>query len=192
MSAFEIVELTKSGGPLTKKISLSETGALISDGSACIMVAGEAKRFTFNNLTTFADVIGRLGSDKAIALGALHHELPKQVKVLTKRRIIQLNGEAPTDVVVICRTHENILYRAGKPALVLVDFDAKGMPDYVRRNIDRAGGPVLALQQRPTRTGGLRARHPCIHVRRTQPQRYGPGHPRLKRGAHLHKCRGRR
>jgi hypothetical protein len=147
MSAFEIVGLTKSGGPLTKKISLSETGALISDGSACIMVAGEAKRFTFNNLTIFADVIGRLGSDRAIALGALHHELPKQVNVLTKRRIIQLNGEAPTDVVVICRTHENISYRPGKPALVLVDFDAKGMPDYVRRNIDRAGGPVLALQQ---------------------------------------------
>jgi hypothetical protein len=42
----EITALTKAGGPLTKRICLSDDGKLISDGSACIMSRGGARRIT--------------------------------------------------------------------------------------------------------------------------------------------------
>jgi hypothetical protein len=71
MSRFEIVGLTKTGGPLTKRISLTEDGKLLSDGSHCIMVAGEATRVSFDSLAKFAGIIDGMGSTKAIALGGL-------------------------------------------------------------------------------------------------------------------------
>ena len=40
----EIVCLTKSNGPLTKRIRLDENGVLHSDGSACVMSHGGARR----------------------------------------------------------------------------------------------------------------------------------------------------
>src|SRR6266536_3591037 len=67
----ETTGFTKKGGPLTKRISLSEDGELLSDGSACVMSAGIAWRATFDSLLEFADVINDLRSSEAIALGAL-------------------------------------------------------------------------------------------------------------------------
>jgi hypothetical protein len=61
MSHFEIVGLTKNGGPLTKRISLAPDGTLHSDGSACIMSEGAASRSRFGNLPEFAHYISGLG-----------------------------------------------------------------------------------------------------------------------------------
>ena len=156
MTHFEIVGLTKTGGPLTKRIGLTEDGKLRSDATGCIMVAGEARRVTFDNLSQFANMIGSLGPAKAIALGALHPRLAPQVDVCTKRRLAELNGEASPNM--ISRTAGYIAYRPRRPGLVLVDFDSKGMPDFVRYNIDRAGGVVPALQHVLTELGE------CGHV----------------------------
>lgn len=145
VTRFEIVGLTKTGGPLTKRISLTKDGKLLSDGSHCIMIAGEATRLIFDSLTKFASIIDGMGSTKAIALGALDQSLPIKVNVRTKQKLTELNGEATADM--ICRTAEYIAYRPHKPGLVLVDFDAKGIPDQVGCNLYRVGGPVLALQQ---------------------------------------------
>ena len=83
----EITTLAKTGGPLTKRISLAPDGSLHSDGSACVMSAGQAQRAKFDNLTAFAACIGSLSPHEAIALGALRDDLPDQVQITTKARL---------------------------------------------------------------------------------------------------------
>ena len=57
MSApMQVTIIAKSGGPLTKRISLAADGSLTSDGSACVMSRGTAKRFTFSGVEQFADL----------------------------------------------------------------------------------------------------------------------------------------
>ncbi len=118
----------KSGGPLTKQISLAKEGTVISDGSACMMPRGEARRVVVSDVEDFAGLIGGLHSYQAIALGTLRAGLPDQVKIVSKAK---LNGAAG----VIARTNENIIYRENEPALALIDFDRKGMPDKMRKRV---------------------------------------------------------
>jgi hypothetical protein len=139
----EVTALTKTGGPLTKRISLSPDGMLHSDGSACIMSEGAARRAKFRNLLEFADYISGLGSTEAIALGALHRNLPETVRVVTKQRLEKLNGTANSDM--IARTSDHIAYEAGCPALALIDIDTKGMPATVGARIRALGGFWPAL-----------------------------------------------
>ena len=44
MNGIEITGFTSDVGPLTKRISLAPDGSLLSDGSACVMSRGTAKR----------------------------------------------------------------------------------------------------------------------------------------------------
>src|SRR4051794_19397100 len=73
---FEIVGFAKTGGPLTKTISLSLDGKLVSDGSACRMSSGTALRIAFTSDIQFAELIDRLDPHEAIGLGALRSDLP--------------------------------------------------------------------------------------------------------------------
>jgi len=139
----EITGLASASGPLTKRISLSDTGTLISDGSACIMGRGTAKRLRFGNIGEFANVIGHLQQNEAIALGALHPDLPDAVNVTTQSRLSELNGSAPAGL--IARTAEHIIYRAEQPALALIDIDTKGMPPAAAERIKQHGGYWAAL-----------------------------------------------
>jgi hypothetical protein len=50
MSAIEIVRFAKSGGQLTKRISLSPEGNVVSNGSACVMSCGHAQRVLLDDL----------------------------------------------------------------------------------------------------------------------------------------------
>src|SRR5437868_11838438 len=102
-SAFEIVSFTKSGGPLTKRISLNHDGSTKSDGSGCLMPRGTAVRAPIADIAELEALISGLRSDQAIALGALRSGLPDQVRVVTKR---ELNGHAEPDV--IARTADSI------------------------------------------------------------------------------------
>ena len=117
----ELVKFTKTGGPLTKRISLASDGTLVSDGSACVMTHGTAERVKITGIDELAALIGSLHPSQAIALGALRDGLPDEVKIVTKKK---LNGQANT----IARTRDEILYRENCPALVLLDFDRGGMP----------------------------------------------------------------
>ena len=132
----EITALTKEGGPLTKRIGLAEGGTLRSDGSACVMSAGTARRAQFRNLSEFADHISDMRSDEAVALGALRPDLPETVSVVTKNRLALLNGAAAPNT--IARTTEYIQYLEGVPALALIDVDIKGMPPEVATRIKAA------------------------------------------------------
>src|SRR6188508_2649130 len=121
----EITAFTKAGGPLTKQISLDANGKVVSDGSACVMSRGEARRVSIDTMVAFADLIGGLTQVEAIALGRLKPDLPEFVTVTTRAN---LNGAADT----IARTTEFLSYAPGQPALLLIDHDSKGMPDQVR------------------------------------------------------------
>jgi hypothetical protein len=152
---FEITRLTKAGGPLTKRISLADDGSVKSDGSACVMSEGQARRVTFDNLESFGACIADLASDEAIALGALRADLPDSVEIVTKDRLEALksgrtasarltpNGVMRADL--IARTSEHIVYRPGHPALALIDVDTKAMPVAVKNKVDAIGGFWPAL-----------------------------------------------
>jgi hypothetical protein len=96
----EITRLTKVGGPLTKRISLSPDGTLKSDGSACLMSRGDAQRVRLDDpLRQGAALIQSLKSHEAIALGRMRPDLPDQVRVVTKDRLAALNGRTPPDTI---------------------------------------------------------------------------------------------
>ena len=139
----EITGFAKSGGPLTKRITVAADGSLHSDGSACVMSAGSACRLRFDTLDGFAACIAALDPNEAIALGALRDELSERVEVTTKDRLAALNGTAQPNI--IARTSNHIFYRPDQPALALIDFDTKGMPPAVRVRMDELGGFLPAL-----------------------------------------------
>jgi hypothetical protein len=135
----EITRFTKAGGPLTKRISLTDDGLLKSDGSACVMSRGVAERIEIKNIAQFGELIGGLAPDQAIALGTLRPGLPDKVTIATAKAI---NGHARPDT--IARTAANIVYRQ-QPGLALIDFDTKGMPGEVGARLDDKGGCWPAL-----------------------------------------------
>ena len=50
MSAFEITLFINDAGPLTKRISLDDHGKPLSDGSACLMTRGSARRVPVDDI----------------------------------------------------------------------------------------------------------------------------------------------
>jgi hypothetical protein len=136
--ASQIVVLTKVGGPLTKQISIKDDGTILSDGSACQMSSGTARRALISGVDDLANLIDNLSDDQAIALGRLRSDLPEQVSVVTKNR---LDGSAGA----IARTNTFISYEQGAPAFALLDYDTKGMPAAVANKLADVGGFVPAL-----------------------------------------------
>jgi hypothetical protein len=134
----EITIFTKNGGPLTKRISLAPDGSVKSDGSGCLMANGEARRASLSSVLDLATLIERLEPNEAIALGRLRDGLADRVEIVPKRK---LNGAAN----VIARTGADIVYRKGQPALALLDFDTKQMPDDVTAALKRCGSYWAAL-----------------------------------------------
>ena len=131
----EIVIFDKLGGPLTKRICLDESGALKSEGSACMMSRGMATRTPVESVGQLGAIIGSMQPHQAIALGSLRQGLPQQVDVTTKRK---LNGTTLPNTT--CRSADNITFRSGQHGFALLDFDSKGMPEKVAERLERAGG----------------------------------------------------
>lgn len=139
-----ITRFVKADGPLTKSIMLGTNGALISDGSACVMSRGEAQRVLIDSPVEFADVIRELDPHQAIALGALRSDLPDHVAVVTQDRLARLNSADTAST--IARTSTYIAYRPGQPAFALIDVDTKGMPADVKARVREIGGLRAALE----------------------------------------------
>jgi hypothetical protein len=132
--ATEIVEFTKHGGPLTKRIALSADGGIKNDSSACVMSRGTARRVPIHSAAQLANLIDGLDSNQAIALGRLRADLPTHVTVSTKAK-----GDGTA------RTNRNFVYQKGQAGWALLDFDSKGMPPDVATEIERLGGFWMAL-----------------------------------------------
>jgi hypothetical protein len=139
-NSIELTVFTKAGGPLTKRISLAANGSIVSDGSACTMMKGEARRVKIAGIDDLATLIERLRFDQAIALGTLRPDLPDEVTIVTKDKI---NGQERPDL--IARTNSDIVYQKGRRAFVLFDYDMKGMPPEVADKIAALGGFWSAL-----------------------------------------------
>ncbi|MGC2415718.1 MAG: hypothetical protein WA459_23845 [Stellaceae bacterium] len=142
-ASIEITGFRKKGGPLTKRIRLTDDGELLGDGSACVMSEGIAWRATFDGLPEFADFISDLRPNEAIALGALLTGLPDTVQVVTKPRLPKVRSAGKRNV--IARIREFLDFRPGHPALALIDIDVKTMPPEVRDRIKASGGLLRAL-----------------------------------------------
>jgi hypothetical protein len=140
----QLVRFEKTGGPLTKRISLGAAGKIISDGSACVMSQGTAHRLPIADIGELGDIIHRMGSHEALGLGALRPSLPDHCRIITKRNLPRLTGSATPDQ--IARTREFIDFGPDRPAFALLDYDTKGMPDDVKERLERAGGFWPALQ----------------------------------------------
>ena len=123
---------------------------ITSDGNACYMSRGRAKRVRIDGLDELASLIEGLTSQQAITLGALHDDLPDEVRIVTKAALVA--GVAANDAVA--RTAKNFVYRPGRPALALFDYDIKGMPRAVTQQLDR----------RRRLLGGADVRTPCARV----------------------------
>jgi hypothetical protein len=134
----EITVFEKSGGPLTKRISLAPDGTVKSDGSACIMAQGGAHRVQVGDVGDLAGLIEHVQSNQALALGMLRPGLPERVTVVTKRKL----ASAPD---AIARTRNDIIYRKRQSAFALLDFDQKDLPASIADSLNAHGGlwPVL-------------------------------------------------
>ena len=89
-SAIEITRLAKIGGPLTKRISLSPDGTLISDGSACLMSRAHAQRVSPRYLEPGrrSDPKPRIRTKQSPS-ASIEPDLPDNVKVVTQDQLAQ-------------------------------------------------------------------------------------------------------
>jgi hypothetical protein len=97
MNVVELTVFAKSTtgpdvSPLSKVISLDGSN-VVSDGSACVMSHGEARRLPLVSAEVLAQAISSMSSQEALSLGRLRADLPAKVKVVTQRK---LNGQAAT------------------------------------------------------------------------------------------------
>ena len=104
-TVIEITGLASSTGSLIKRIGLSPDGKLVSDGPACVMSCGWAKRVHLSGVVDLSVLIGSLDSNEAIALGALRSNLPDLVEITTARRLAEMDGAAPPGLIPHGRSH---------------------------------------------------------------------------------------
>jgi RecA-family ATPase len=136
----EITVFQKQGGVLSKRISLDASGKVCSDGSACLMTRGTARRVVISDIRAYAGLVNACGSHEALALGRLRADLASPVRVVTAAK---LNGGG--DPATIARTKEFLTFEPGTGGLVLLDFDPKGMCDAVKQRFEECGGLFPAL-----------------------------------------------
>ena len=135
----EITRFQKEHGVISKIIELKD-GKPKSDGSPCWISRGLAKRWQITSLQAFADLISEMPSNQAIALGAMHEDLPARVQLRTKD---DPESQKPG---FMARTGDMLSYRLERPAFVLLDFDKKSMPEAVRMRLEELGGFDQAIE----------------------------------------------
>jgi len=135
----EITRFIKDDGPLTKHIHLTPSGVLGNDSSDCRMARGTMIRERLDDWRAFAALIEATPRNVAYALGAMRPDLPETIHHVTKKDPQSGHPGFAT------RTKGTLLYPPRGPALVLCDFDTKGMPAEVRSRLRELGGFLGAL-----------------------------------------------
>ena len=187
MSKFEITVLHKRDGALSKRISLTKSGKIKADGSACRMTRGQARRVKLNGISSLAKLIEPMASDEALALGRLRAGLPDKVRIIRKDDI-----DDATPAGTIARTNDYIVFAPGKPAYLLLDHDRKGMPSEVRDKLKAAGGFWRAVSFGGARFGKCRACGKVLDLFRTVPQEDRRRVQHVAEQTRLHRGGGRR
>jgi Family of unknown function (DUF5906) len=127
---FEITRFKKEGGPLTKRLSLSD-GGLRADASQCRMSTGTATRVRCVDIAELARVIDACGPDEAIAIGRMKDGVAGEAKIACKDKLAKHPG-------AISRSLDHFEFADG-PGPCLLDIDLKGAP----ADLD----PIAALTQ---------------------------------------------
>jgi hypothetical protein len=138
-TAVEITRLIKDGGRLTKRLHLAADGALANDSSQCRMSRGKIQRVRLEDWRDFAPLIEQTAHNAAWALGSLRDDIGDEIRLLHRD-----DPRAGTPGF-LARTAENFIYPPGRPALVLHDYDTKGMPEALKARIDALGGFIGAV-----------------------------------------------
>jgi hypothetical protein len=140
-TGFEITVVErKDKKSLSKHISKKD-GKYHSDISSCKIFDGTAWRMPLKNLGELAAFIDNIGH-RAFLLGSLRPGLRDKVDIVVDDKL----REGDPARGVISRTQKFIGFEPGKPAVMLLDVDFKGMSDSARQPMDKSGGPVKALE----------------------------------------------
>ena len=142
-AGLQITKFVKSGafnGVLTKRAYLDEAGKIKVDGTECRMSNGKAYRLPVPNVQALAAAINSLGSNEAIAIGALKEGVTDGARVVTKR-----NLPAVEQADVIARTKDFVIFPSYSAGYMLFDVDTKGMPQPVRDRVAALGGAWGAI-----------------------------------------------
>ena len=140
--AIEITMFKKSAGVLSKTIAAAVDGSPVSDGSACRMSSGEAKRMPLpDGAQALADLIDNMAPNEALSLGRLVSGVAESAPVTTVSRL----RSAPEGT--IARSRDFLEFMPDAPAFMLLDIDRKGMPQAVADRINAAGGVVPLLTE---------------------------------------------
>ena len=138
--ALEITVFKKSAGVLSKTIAAAVDGSPVSDGSACRMSSGVAKRVPLpGGAQALADLIDNMAPNEALSLGRLVSGVGESAPVTTVSRL----KSAPEGT--IARSQDFLEFMENTPAFMLLDIDRKGMPPAVADRIKAAGGVVPLL-----------------------------------------------
>jgi hypothetical protein len=139
MTSVTVTLVRKEGGACTKRIALGPDGQPVGDASGCAMARGEAERVALgaDPASALAALIGRMEPHEALILGDLADGLPARIRIDLAARTGTKEAKARN---VHSRTRGNFLYRAGRPAFVLLDHDPEGMPPAVRELLRSLGG----------------------------------------------------
>jgi hypothetical protein len=164
MKAVRCTRVQKAGmALLSKQISLGEDGRPVSDGSRCAMSCGDATRVVLDRsapATALTTLILDLGSHEALVLGD-HVAETDRVEITKAAHADPSRGRYG-------RTLETFRFRDGEPAIILLDYDQKGISGSARERIEACGGfegaitslipsyPRLARVTRGSTSAGLR------------------------------------
>ena len=140
--AIEITAFKKSSGIFSKTIAAAADRSPVSDGSACRMSSGEAKRMPLpDGAQALAEAIDNIASNEALSLGRLVSGVGESAPVATVSRL----SSAPEGT--IARSQDFLEFTPDTPAFMLLDIDRKGMPQAVADRIKAAGGVVPLLTE---------------------------------------------
>lgn len=139
---FTIFEKPASHGPLSKRIALQGTN-VVPDGSTCVMGEGTATPAKLATLEDLAIHLNEMTPQQALALGHLSEGF------VAGRKVIPVVSAAKLDASpgAIARGKKSLAFTEGEPALMLIDYDRKGMPDTVRAKVETAGGLLSAIHE---------------------------------------------
>lgn len=123
--------------PLSKRITIRD-GQVVSDSSVCQVWDGTLTHHELSHLSDLVPLLERLSSQEALVLGTLKDPEHRRGPMLLTSQKQAADG-------AIVRTLDYLHYPPGVPALLLIDFDCKGMSDAMRVRMDEAGGlwPLL-------------------------------------------------
>ena len=150
-SGIEITKFLKPGpkAVLTKVAYVNDADKIKIDGSGCRMSTGNAYRLLVPSVHTLAAAINSLGSNEAIAIGALKEGVTDGARVVIKRKLPK--PERPN---VIARTKDFVIFPKYKAGYILFDVDTKGMPQPVHDRVAALGGAWPAIVGAVPKLGG--------------------------------------